>query len=96
MNDKWDLTKAVLPLATVMAIIVGLFSGYLYLESKFDAAAAQVQIIRDKINQNSNDDQRKFDALGFQNQNQKRIIELWISEFARQNPSLDVPKLPEK
>lgn len=103
MSDpkQWDLTKAVVPLASVISVIIGLGSGYLYLESKFDGAASERQTIRDKIVENSNKDQRKFDSIEFRlkdndRKTERKTMELWIERLARQNAALDVPDLPEE
>jgi len=93
--------KLFLPLTTVCILLVSLFSGYLYLESKFDEAGSERQQIRDKIVANSNSDRREFDRLENElvrvgrDRIHRSQIELWTERLGRQNPSIVVPPLPE-
>ena len=95
-----SVNRLVVPAVSVVALVVSLFSGYLYLENKFDEAGTERQAIRDKIVANSNNDRREFDRLDndLRALSRDRVyraeVELWVERLKSANPTLTIPPLP--
>lgn len=81
------------PLGTAVAIVVGVFPAYLWLQSEFAATRKHVDTKVEAVDVRLRGVEQRLDRIELQASERwtETDMRLWVLEFARRNPRLSVP-----